>query len=129
MKIYRYKTKKNSSLIVSGCKTIILIAYGRFAVYMIVTFKREIHIKQYIKNKLKKWGIKIYVLTRQRGLIYDSIIYEGVTSEIKPGYILCSAAAAILMQLSERIADPNIAYSLILFSIYQLFQFAEVRQR
>lgn len=90
----------------------------------IVPFKGNINVKQYIKNKPKKWGIKIYVLAGQSGLIYDFIIYQGATTEMKTMYTHCGAAAGIVMQLTERITEPN--HGLFFdnfFSTYQLFQY------
>jgi hypothetical protein len=48
-----------------------------------VPFKGQINIKQYIKNKPKKWGIKIFILAGKSGLVYDFLIYQGASTEIK----------------------------------------------
>lgn len=90
----------------------------------VVPFKGNLNIKQYLKNKPKKWGVKIYVLAGKSGIIYDFIIYQGTTTELNPSYTHCGAAAGIVMQLSERISEPN--HGLFFdnyFSTYQLFQF------
>lgn len=91
----------------------------------IVPFKGKLNIKQYVKNKPKKWGVKIYILAGESGMIYDFIIYQGSTTEINPLYTTnCGSSAAVVMQLSERISEPNHALFFDnFFSSYHLFQF------
>ncbi|KAG5883639.1 hypothetical protein JTB14_025142 [Gonioctena quinquepunctata] len=94
----------------------------------IVPFKGQLNIKQYIKNKPKKWGIKIYVMAGQSGTIYDFFIYQGSTTEIKPVYKHYGSAAGVVMQLTERINDKNHGlYFDNYFSNYHLFQFLQAK--
>lgn len=89
-----------------------------------VPFKGSLNIKQYIKNKPKKWGVKIFILAGQTGKIYDFLIYQGATTELEEKYKQFGIGAAIVMQLSERIQEKN--YGLYFdnyFSSYNLFQF------
>lgn len=91
----------------------------------IVPFKGQINIRQYIKNKPKKWGIKIYVLAGQSGQVYDFIIYQGATTEINQLYSKFGAGAATVMQLVERINDSH-THGLFFdnyFGSYNLFQY------
>ncbi|XP_055087231.1 piggyBac transposable element-derived protein 3-like [Periophthalmus magnuspinnatus] len=49
-----------------------------------IPFKGKIGMKQYIKNKPKKWGIKVFTRAGVTGLVYDFEIYTGkgtVTNE------------------------------------------------
>lgn len=92
----------------------------------IIPFKGQINIKQYVKNKPKKWGIKIYILAGKSGLIYDFIIYQGSKTPLNPVYAKYGSAAAVVMQLSERISDKN--HGLFFdnfFSTYNLFQYLD----
>ncbi|XP_050501036.1 piggyBac transposable element-derived protein 4-like [Diabrotica virgifera virgifera] len=92
----------------------------------IVPFKGQINIKQYMKNKPNKWGIKIYILAGQSGLIYDFLIYQGSTTPINPIYVKYGSAAAVVMQLSERISEKN--HGLFFdnfFSTYKLIQYLD----
>lgn len=94
----------------------------------IVPFKGQINVKQYIKNKPKKWGIKIYILAGQSGLIYDFLIYQGSTTEIKKEYLQFGSGAGTVMQLSERISEPNHGlYYDNYFSSYSLLQYLRSR--
>lgn len=89
-----------------------------------VPFKGQINIKQFIKNKPKKWGIKIFILAGQSGLVYDFIIYQGSTTEIQPDLMTLGSSAGVVMHLSERIHSKN--HGLFFdnyFSNYQLFQY------
>lgn len=91
-----------------------------------VPFKGQINIKQYVKNKPKKWGIKIYVLAGKSVLIYDFLIYQGSTTPLNPLYRKCGSAAAVVMQLSDRITEKN--HGLFFdnfFCTYNLFQYLE----
>lgn len=47
-------------------------------------FKGSLNIKQYVRNKpKKKWGIKVYILAGANGIMYDFIVYQGSTTELK----------------------------------------------
>jgi hypothetical protein len=94
-----------------------------------VPFKGQINIKQYIKNKPKKWGIKIFILAGKSGLVYDFLIYQGASTEIKKIYQAFGSGAATVMQLVERLkANQTGRYALYFdnyFSTYNLFQYLE----
>lgn len=72
-----------------------------------VPFKGQLDVKQYVKNKPSKWGIKLFCLCGITGMIYDFIIYQGSTTETKPEYLKFGQCASLVMQLSERINVPN----------------------
>lgn len=44
---------------------------------VMVPFKGRLEIKQYIKNKPTKWGIKIFSIAGASGLTYDFLVYIG----------------------------------------------------
>jgi hypothetical protein len=94
-----------------------------------VPFKGQINIKQYIKNKPKKWGIKIFLLAGKSGFVYDFLIYQGASTEIKKIYQAFGSGAATVMQLVERLkANQTGRYALYFdnyFSTYNLFQYLE----
>jgi len=73
----------------------------------IILFKGQLKVKQYIKNKPTKWGVKIFCIYGISGMLYDFIIYQGSTTEIKPEYSIFGQSALIVIQLSERINVPN----------------------
>lgn len=94
----------------------------------IIPFKGQINIKQYVKNKPKKWGVKIYVMAGRSGLMYDFIIYQGSTTPLNPVYVKYGSSAAVVIQLSERITEKN--HGLFFdnfFSTYNLFQYLDSR--
>lgn len=47
-----------------------------------VPFKGHLSIKQYIRNKPNPWGIKIFVLCGEGGIVYDFVLYQGANTEI-----------------------------------------------
>lgn len=90
----------------------------------IIPFKGQINIKQYLPNKPKKWGIKLWILAGQSGMIYDFIIYQGPETELKDIYSQFGQGAGTVMQLSERIQQKNHGlYFDNFFSSYHLFQY------
>ncbi len=43
----------------------------------IIPFKGRSHMKQYNKNKLQKWGFKVFTRAGASGMMYDFEIYTG----------------------------------------------------
>lgn len=68
-----------------------------------VPFKGAVNIKQYIKNKPTKWGIKLFLLCGVSGTIYDFVIYQGANTELKTEYLLFGQCPAVVMHLSEKV--------------------------
>lgn len=90
----------------------------------IIPFKGQINIKQYLPKKPKKWGIKLWILAGQSGMIYDFIIYQGAGTEIKNVYSQFGQGAGTVMQLAERISEKyHGLYFDNFFSSYHLFQY------
>lgn len=73
----------------------------------IVPFKGQINIKQYLPNKPKKWGIKLWILAGQSGQIYDLVIYQGASTEVRDEYVQFGQEAGTVMQLVDRIDGRN----------------------
>lgn len=72
----------------------------------IVHFKGQLDIKQYIKNKPCKWGIKVSLLCGSSGKIYDGIVYQGRTNHLNEEMVgKYGITGATVIQLSERIPD------------------------
>lgn len=89
-----------------------------------VPFKGRLNVKQYVANKPKPWGIKIFALCGSSGLIYDFLIYQGGTTELdKTNLQVFGSAASVVLKLSERIAVPNVQLFFDnYFSNYNLLQ-------
>lgn len=70
----------------------------------IVPFKGRLDIKQYIKGKPHPWGVKIFMLCGESGLIYDFLPYQGSTTRIAED-LKCNfgVTGATVLQLAERI--------------------------
>lgn len=93
-----------------------------------VPFKGSLDVKQYIRNKPTKWGVKIFVLCGESGTMYDFlIIYQGSTTEINSELAQFGLGAAIVMQLSERLSPSCQVYFDNFFSSYNLFQWLQKR--
>lgn len=89
-----------------------------------VPFKGQINVKQFIKNKPIRWGIKIFMICGQSGMLYDFIIYQGATTEIKPELKQFGLGASVVMQLSQSIKLPNsFLYFDNFFTSYWLLQY------
>ncbi|XP_072376186.1 microtubule-associated serine/threonine-protein kinase 2-like, partial [Diabrotica undecimpunctata] len=87
-----------------------------------VPFKGAVNIKQYIKNKPTRWGIKLFLLCGISGTIYDFIVYQGANTELKAEYMLFGQSPAVVMHLSEQIPPGAQLYFDNHFSSYWLFQ-------
>ncbi|XP_046395761.1 piggyBac transposable element-derived protein 3-like [Ischnura elegans] len=73
-----------------------------------VPFKGTLSVKQYIKGKPYKWGVKIFMLCGESGLCYDFIIYQGKTTEIEEGLQKTFGfGGAVVLHLSERIYETG----------------------
>ncbi|KAJ4445301.1 hypothetical protein ANN_07106 [Periplaneta americana] len=44
---------------------------------LIIPFKGRSSLKQYVKNKPHKWGIKVFAHAGTSGIVYDFEIYRG----------------------------------------------------
>ncbi|XP_070389530.1 piggyBac transposable element-derived protein 3-like [Dermacentor albipictus] len=87
----------------SKCKS--LVAEERLCIdEQMVPFKGRLDIKQYVKGKPHPWGIKIFMLCGESGLVYDFLPYQGSTTKIeddvKQRY---GVTGAIVLHLSDRI--------------------------
>lgn len=47
-----------------------------------VPFKGKLSVKQYMRGKPNPWGIKLYLLCGESGLVYDFLLYQGSTTEL-----------------------------------------------
>jgi len=93
-----------------------------------VPFKGQLNVKQYIKNKPTKWGVKLFCLCGISGMIYGFIIYQGSTTEIRPEYSQFGQSASLVMQLSERINVSNCTLFFDnYFSTFRLFEWLKNR--
>ena len=71
-----------------------------------VPFKGRNKMKQYLPNKPKKWGFKIFVLADSGGLIHDFIPYTGSTQPVnKEGIPDLGASSNIVLHLAETIRN------------------------
>ncbi|XP_040064051.1 piggyBac transposable element-derived protein 2-like [Ixodes scapularis] len=70
----------------------------------IVPFKGRLDIKQYIRGKPNPWGVKIFMLCGESGLIYDFLPYQGSTTSLAEN-LKCNfgITGAIVLQLAQRI--------------------------
>lgn len=47
-----------------------------------VPFKGKLSVKQYMRGKPNPWGIKLYLMCGESGLVYDFLLYQGSTTEL-----------------------------------------------
>lgn len=48
----------------------------------IVPFKGQLSVKQYIRGKPNPWGIKLFLLCGQSGIVYNLLMYQGNMPEV-----------------------------------------------
>ncbi|KAK8776714.1 hypothetical protein V5799_029941, partial [Amblyomma americanum] len=70
----------------------------------IVPFKGHLDIKQYIKGKPHPWGVKVFMICGESGLIYGFLPYQGSTTTL-PDRLKCNfgITGAVVMTLAQRI--------------------------
>ena len=71
-----------------------------------VQFKGRSQLKKYNTQKLKKWGYKLYLLTRPKGQIYNLEVHTGAI-ETCPGQPDLEASGKIVMHLLLCIPQNN----------------------
>ncbi|XP_065319094.1 piggyBac transposable element-derived protein 3-like [Gordionus sp. m RMFG-2023] len=87
----------------------------------IIPFKGRSILRQYIKSKPHKWGIKVFALCGSSGYMYDFEIYQGKSTNIIKSCL--GISGDIVLRISE-IIPPNINHKLYMdnfFSSYQLY--------
>lgn len=67
----------------------------------IIPFKGQLAIKQYIRGKPNPWGVKVYNLCGESGIIYRSIVYQGSTT--LPEQKQFSVTTQLVLHLAERL--------------------------
>lgn len=73
-----------------------------------VPFKGHLNVKQYIRGKPSPWGIKIFALCGSSGIMYDFVLYQGLTTEYKREYVdVFGVGGAVVVHLAERISVQN----------------------
>ena len=74
-----------------------------------VPYEGKTRLKQYLPNKPKKWGCKLFALSDDEGLMYDFIPYTGKIPPINdPNIPDLKASSNIVLHLSQSIpSDQN----------------------
>jgi len=89
----------------------------------IVPFKGKLSVKQYMKGKPNPWGIKIFLLCGESGIVYNMILYQGMSTnineELQKNFGL---GGAIVVCLTQNISENrHFLYFDNFFSSYNLF--------
>ncbi|XP_025190428.1 LOW QUALITY PROTEIN: piggyBac transposable element-derived protein 1-like [Melanaphis sacchari] len=96
----------------------------------IVPFKGQLIVKQYMKGKLNPWGIKIFLLCGQSGIVYNMILYQGtsinINKDLQKNFGL---GGAVVLDLTKHLT-PNRHFLSFdnYFSSYNLFYALTARQ-
>jgi len=61
---------------------IILLLFSRISTAVRLKVKGHLSVKQYVRGKPYPWGIKVFLLCGESGVIYDLVLYQGSTTEI-----------------------------------------------
>lgn len=95
-----------------------------------VPFKGSLNVKQYVRNKPKPWGIKLFALCGNSGQMYDFTIYQGAKTELDPIHVaVFGQGAAVVLKLAERISESNInLFFDNFFSNYNVLQYLRSKQ-
>lgn len=62
-----------------------------------VPFKGKLSVKLYMRDKPCPWGVKIFVLASENGMIYDFILYKGSTKLSQDNLHLFGLGASIVL--------------------------------
>lgn len=96
----------------------------------ICPFKGQLNVKQYVKGKPTPWGIKLFIMCGESGLIYDFLLYQGKTTELEENLqTTFGQGAAIVIHLSQSVTSPySELYFDNYFSSYNLFRYLKSKQ-
>jgi len=89
----------------------------------IVPFKGHLSIKQYMKGKPNPWGIKIFLLCGESGIVYNMMLYQGTATNIdKTLQKNFGLGGAVVLNLTQHLsANRHFLYFDNFFSSYNLF--------
>lgn len=91
---------------------------GKYSVdEMVVPYKgrRAGNRRQYLKNKPKKWGFKVFVRAGVSGMIYDFLLYGGDEDTFRPYKFstaeeLLGSGAKVVISLCKSIQQPTCSF-------------------
>jgi len=83
-----------------------------------VLWRRRLVFRQYIQNKLHKYGIKLYMLTEPAELVLKFAVYTGVFDDMGGK---CHASKVVLHLMSEKLEN---GHSLYMDNFYNSFDLA-----
>ncbi|XP_060840869.1 piggyBac transposable element-derived protein 3-like [Rhopalosiphum padi] len=70
----------------------------------IVPFKGHLSVKQYIRGKPNPWGIKIFLLCGQSGIVYNILLYQGFMPEVsEESRKIFGLGGAVVLYLSDHL--------------------------
>ncbi|XP_022174122.1 piggyBac transposable element-derived protein 3-like [Myzus persicae] len=74
-----------------------------------VPFKGKLSVKQYMRGKPCPWGVKIFVLASENGMIYDFILYQGSSTELSQHNLnLFGLGASVVLHLVHTLYNLGI---------------------
>jgi len=69
-----------------------------------VPFKGKLAPKQYMRGKPHPWGIKLFLMCGSSGIVYDFIMFQGISTELYPVVQnLFGQGGVVVMQFIERL--------------------------
>lgn len=87
-----------------------------------VLFKGKLSVKQYMRGKPCPWGVKIFVLASENGMIYDFILYQGSSTELSQDNLhLFGLGASVVLHLVHTVKKIRIFYFLTIFSPHTIY--------
>lgn len=90
----------------------------------IVPFKGHHSVKQYIRGKPNPWGIKLFLLCRESGLVYNLNLY--LLNELRKDFGL---GGAVVLALTENVKSNSHYFSMDnFFTSYYLFYTLQKKQ-
>lgn len=89
-----------------------------------VPFKGKLSVKQYMRGKPCPWGVKIFVLASENGMIYDFILYQGSSTELSQHNLnLFGLGASVVLHLVHTVKkNSHFLFFDNFFSTYNLFE-------
>lgn len=69
-----------------------------------VPFKDKLCVKQYMREKLHPWGIKLFLMCGSSGIVYDFLMFQGGTTKLYPNIQkVFGQGGCVVMHFIERL--------------------------
>lgn len=94
----------------------------------IIPFKGQLSVKQFSRGKPYPWGIKVFLLCGESGIVYDLLLYQGSTTELNPESLKSlGLGASVVLHLTKNIEKNR--HNIYFDNFFTTFQLLEILQK